>query len=918
MCPEDLFDLKKFQDPEFSPIAWLNNTIRLHNKDGNISLPDTLKNISNNCNQLLSKYYDYIERDLDTISSSFEKIKVFDNENTSMLDNLKSRIYQFKKDILSSGEFYDKNESIDNILILYDQKIRLETALQLLKNSSKFESMLLDIEEILKNKENIKLIINNDGQGLQDITNKFCSLKLLVSSLESLPEFFIRIEKFHSLENKILHYFDEYIEEKFIRYDNFENITIISSLYENLGQNPRLEQALMNIFTTQAHRIWELIWSFTSYGSQKFEKDENDNMNIYSSPRNKSMDNLIIFEPIQDLQISEIGHDIYRIREDEAVIKYFRWFHELILARRNFFKDLFTRDSNYMKILHKFYRTLVETCIHSLRQFINFITQPIKTTTNFSFNYGLEACIETKQDNIFSITYDGLTLSVINDIRTVCQRMYKSFEISMQIIQNCTNSNLLNDVTDTSQNNSVVINEIYETIFKTTNILFYLFQCDVMVIIRGAQSLSPFLNTSNNIVDSLYSLSEEVLANFNILADTITRTFLSESNLNENIYPTPFPKDGCVIQFIVFIDQILTQYLHYCIQGCMNPFQNAIRSINSDLVKKLGYKLKYLQDYGPPNLLDKELLKACIKFYFCILDIDQLFGYLLRKLLNHCQEIYQLSEYQNPQIDQYVNSLSMDINIADLNIIRDVNIVEAGKLANIIFDLMSKRSNNLEEVAIEQFYTSTLIKTFKCHFIDIIAQCCSYPIMALLENYCDLEQWTEKLDFNIHDQLNHKIINNSDLSDNDITEFIRELCIQPSLPVVTSGEYILSIVVSLESNISNYKNSDTNSLVTNIVYKIAQIMEDTYRRQIIAMDKLNYVGLLQIFVELRYISSVFEILCVCNKNQLNSSWEQDFDSLSSALSIIVKKLSIKQSSDKKTLMWYDILIQKFDKSICSK
>ncbi|OII73344.1 uncharacterized protein cubi_02556 [Cryptosporidium ubiquitum] len=945
MSTYSVFELGKLDEKDFSEIAWLNNALRRRNVTENgRQLEEELLAISQSCMYAITDYNEQIESNMNEIGSLMSNFISKNEENNRICKELNSKISEFSNIVNLNEEKYISNINIENILSLFEKKEKLETVSQILTNNSKFESLLCEIESVLQDKDTFIMLIKGQGQDFHDIINKVCSLRVLVSSLESIPEFSARIERYKSLENSILNILDDFFKNKFIN-ENIEenNIHELILVYSKFGHDSRLYKKMMDIINEQIEQVWKLLWSLTTFGSQNRGLEVEQFKKSSKKPYNNSeKHSSIIFLPaIMDLESAHISQDIFRIREDEAIIRFFSWFSELIFSKNHIITPILTTSNSNITIsdtIQSIIKKLLCICIQDVKEFIEIIVNSI-TSSKFIFPENNSESFDMESDSIFEMDHDTISTIDVKEIRTICERIYKSIisGLELVIIPDSNKQEASNFVS--SHLNQDHFTQISDMILIQGNFVQSLLLCDVAWIFQSIKNISSNLKSLiiNQSPVSEYSL--EIESKSSILADRIG-TLLSNERFGDHTQLILIPLENYIIFFISIIDYSLRFFLENDLIYLLNPIQSSVRAQTLNLIKSIEKKQKDSNLLSSVNLLDKELLSSCFAFHFSLMKTRNTFYDLLQTLIIRCRSIY-CSSAKNDDYESksFLSQIFYDkICFNQYSIFQRIQETLSDSLSSEIKAILKNQELSLDQLdLLDQFGSQQLISQILSDSIDIISQCCSYPTLAFFEGYNRLDCWSKE-DINIIKLIHNLKDSNLQSFEEAIISIIENSGIQPCSSIVSIGEYLLNIAVTLESTCNNnpdiQSQIESENLIPELVKKVSYIVEDTYRRQIFEIEYLSMQGCLQLYVDSKYILNIFEILLLYHKspesddsqkklqvengNQYHEEYNievsggNDIVPLNSALLMIISNTCLESSSNKSVVNWYNSLKQKIN------
>ncbi|KAK6589090.1 hypothetical protein RS030_233553 [Cryptosporidium xiaoi] len=982
MDSEGKINLKRLYDNDFSAIVWLNNALRqgkVHNKGENVDdLEGRLLSISQSCTSIITEYTESIESKMTNINDMLNDFMLLNDENKNMMNKLTNKISECSSIISKNEQKYTNNNSIEEVIMLFEKKEKLENVMKLLINNSKFESLLSEIEYILKDKDNFTLLIKEQGDEFYDIIDKICLLKLLVSSLEPIPEFFNRIERFRLLEKSVISTLDNIFLDLFIMDPNNELLFDLLNIYSKLDQDLRLYEYFIDVIINQINLVWNLVWSLTTFGSQNGKNTDFDNTDSNSENLNR----IIYLFSIQDLKGIGISQDMLRISEDDAIRRYFSWFNELIVTRRKVINDLFIRfkekTSDFIKNIAN---NLLKVCLYNIKEFLDTILITI-TNSIFMFPENDSEKYDVENDSIFGINQDSILTTDIREIQAVCERILVSLinGINMIICSGNKNDNVIvnedvdNENTDFNSvhniisnyllNDEFMINDLSETLLNNgSNVVQSILLCDVSSIFQVLKRISIDINSIVNNKIPISDYSKEIEAKNTFLLDKINNLFKKEkvfdNNVNFNIMK-PLPNKDYIMLFVNMIDYSTKYYFENELIHLLNPIQNAIRSQTLKLVKNLNQKFN--ENITIINYLDKELLNSCFLFYCTMLKTKKTFIDIIHDVIIHCRTVNSSIDNNygsrihsgSNGVDTHVNTtiddekqiesinksnnncmfilklllLQNKIDFNQYSIFDRINNSMPNNLNNELRDILFCHGEKIKNEDITNFIINLesikFISQIILDSIEIMSQCCSYPILASLESYKGLELWNVIKNL-MYETDGSESSNKLDEIESKVIIYIEKNKLQPSNLIVSVGEYLLNIAVIIESIFNNntennivqefFVNSE-NNLIKKIIENVSVIVFDAIKRQIIDIEEMETFGYISLFVDVKYLISIFDILILYNNefdDDRNPS--KELIGLSQSLMYIIMKIDYLNSeyyniNDSKIEYWYRSLIQK--------
>ncbi|KAH8738610.1 hypothetical protein FG386_000605 [Cryptosporidium ryanae] len=989
MDSEGRIDLKKLNENNFSAIVWLNNVLRrekAHNEGNNAdNLENKLLTISQSCTSIMTEYTELIESKMEAINDMLSDFISSSDDNKSAMNTLINKINECSGVISKTEQKYKNNNLIEEIITLFEKKEKLENVMKLLINNSKFESLLSEIEYVLKDKDNFISLIKGQGEEFYDIIDKICLLKLLVSSLESIPEFLNRIERFKLLEKSVISILDDIFLNLFIFDPNNESLFDLLNIYSKLDQDSKVYEYVADILVNQINLVWNLVWSLTTFGSQNGRNVDFDSTN---ENNNKNLTKIIYLSSIQDLEGIDISQDMLRISEDDAIRRYFSWFSELIVTREKIIDNLFMRFKDRISdFINKIINTLIEVCLYNIKEFLNTI---LITITNSIFIFPENDCekYDVDNDSIFGINQDSILTTDVREIHTVCERIlvsvikglnviiyndieYKSDNISMNenIDNENSNNSIKSIISNCLLNDESMMNNISEMLLNSgNNVVQSILLCDISSILQILKKISIDMSSVINSKINIADYSKEIESMNNFLIDRINHLFKKDKafdsgNMSINIMK-PLPNKDYILLFVDMIDYSAKYYFENELIRLLNPIQNIIRTQTLNLVKNLSLKLN--GNMTIINSLDKELLNSCFLFYCTILKTRKIFKDVIFDTIVHCKSV-DLSinsnhinrnnddndnfdgpiissgndELKNQNVNSYNDNYNTkfmltlklflvraEMDLSQYSIFNRIKNSIPEKLNEELNKLLFCNGENLKNKYIDDLVNDLesvkIISQISLDSIEIMSQCCSYPILASLEGYKRLELWctNRNLNYEIND---NELSNRVEEIEGKVITYIEKNKIQPSNLMVSIGEYLLNIAVIVESTFNSntennivkefFVNSEIN-LIPKIIEKVSVIVFDSIKRQIIDIEEIETFGYINLFVDVKYLISIFDILVLYN-NEFDDSKNisKELNSLSQSLMYIIMEIDYLNSkhynkNDSKIEYWYRSLIQK--------
>ncbi|KAH8582299.1 uncharacterized protein ELE39_003620 [Cryptosporidium sp. chipmunk genotype I] len=946
MSTYSVFELGKLDEKDFSAIAWLNSALRRRSVTENgRQLEEELLAISQSCMYTITDYNEQIESNMDEINSLMNNFISKSEENNRICKELNSKINEFSNLLNVNEDKYISNINIENILSLFEKKEKLETVSQILTNNSKFESLLYEIESVLQDKDTFLMLIKEQGQDFHEIINKVCSLRFLVSSLESIPEFSARIERYRSLENAILNMLDDFFQNKFINEtieESANNELIL--VYSKFGHDSRLYKKMMDIIYEQIEQVWRLLWSLTTFGSQN-KGSEGDQLNKITRKTNRSgKHSAIIFLPaIEDLESAYFTQDIFRIREDEAISRFFSWFSELISSRNHIIDSILLSNHSTITIsenIQTVIKKLLGVCIPDVQEFIKIIVNSI-TSSKFIFPENYSESFEMDSDSIFEVDHDTISTIDVKEIRTICERIYRSIidGLELVVIPDLNKQGMSNFIS--SHFNQDHFTHISDILLIQGNFVQSLLLCDLAWIFQSMKNISSNLKSLIINQSPVSEYSSEIESKSLILAERIG-VLLSNERFGDHTQLTLIPLENYIIFFISMIDYSLRFFLENDLIYLLNPIQSSVRAETLNLIKSIEKKQKNSHLLlTSANVLDKNLLSSCFAFHFSLMKTRRIFYDLLQTLMVRCKSIYcstaknEDSESKSLLLNIFHDQICFNQYSIFQRIQETVSESLSLEIKNILGDQESSSLNQFD--FFDKFGSQVLISQILSDSIDIISQCCSYPTLAFFEGYNRLDSWNKE-DINVINQIQNLKDSDTQSLEEAVISIIENSSIQPYSSIVSIGEYLLNIVVTLESTCNNspemQSQIESENLIPELVKKVSYIVEDTYRRQIFEIECLSKQGCLQLYVDSKYILSIFEILLLYHKSpefvdsntqnklqiednvQDHKNYNNEVSvgneilSLNNALFMIISNISIESSLNNNLVEWYNSLKQK--------
>ncbi|KAL5368305.1 hypothetical protein CPHLJ_6g4250 [Cryptosporidium parvum] len=945
MSTYSVFELGKLDEKDFSAIAWLNNALRRRNVTENgRQLEEELLTISQSCMYTITDYNEQIETNMDEINNLMTSFISKKEENNRICKELNSKISEFSNLLILNEEKYLNNNNIENILSLFEKKEKLETVSQILTNNSKFELLFNEIESVLNDKDTFLLLIKEQGQDFHDIINKVYSLRLLVSSLESIPEFSARIERYKSLENTILNILDDFFQSKFTNETIEENTTNeLILVYSKFGHETRLYKKTMNIINEQIEQVWKLLWSLTTFGSQNKASEIDQFKKMGKKTNQNEKHSSIIFLPaIEDLESAYITQDIFRIREDEAISRFFSWFSELICSRNHIIDPILSSNHTAItisEVIQSIIQKLLGVCIPDIKEFINIIVNSI-TSSKFIFPENNSESFEMDSDSIFEMNHDTISTIDVKEIRTICERICKSIinGLELVIIPDLNKQGISNFISN--HLNQDHLTHISDILLIKGNFIQSLLLCDIAWIFQSMKNISSNLKTLIINQSPVSEYSSEIESKSSILVERIG-VLLSNERFGDYTQLTLIPLENYIIFFISIIDYSLRFFLENDLIYLLNPIQSSVRTETLNLIKSIEKKQKNSNLLlTSANVLDKDLLSSCFAFHFSLMKTRKIFYDLLQTLIVRCKSIYSSSTESESLLSKIFHD---QICFNQYSIFQRIQETISESLSIEIQAILTGQESSLNQSNFfDKFGSQILISQILSDSIDIISQCCSYPTLAFFEGYNRLNSWSKE-NINIIKEIHNLKDSNAQCLEEAIISIIENSSIQPCSSIVSIGEYLLNIVVTLESTCNNnpemQNQIESENLIPELVKKVSYIVEDTYRRQIFEIEYLSKQGCLQLYVDSKYILNIFEILLLYHKNpELDNSNTQkklqseeiiqdhkqnnnevpvgnEIVSLNNALFMIISNTTIESSSNNNLLEWYNSLKQKIKNTV---
>lgn len=935
----NVFELGKLDEKDFSPIAWLNNALRRRKVTENgRPLEEELLAISQSCIYTITDYNEQIESSMEEIGGLMNSFISKGEENSRLCRELNSKISEFSGQVGVNEDKYLKNSNIENILSLFEKKEKLEVVSQILTNNSKFESLLHEIESLLQDKDAFLILIKERGQDFQDIIDKVCSLRLLVSSLESIPEFSARIERYRALENSILNILDDFFQSKFVEELSEDDTTYeFITVYSNFGSDSRLYKKTMSMINEQIEQVWRLLWSLTTFGSQNRGTSEAEQLGKLGRKSQSPDSNLaIIFLPaIEDLKSFHASQNMFRIREDEAITRFFSWFSELILSRSRTIDPILSSSNALSESIQSIIKKLLDTSIPDIQEFVKTILTSI-TCSKFIFPENSSETFEMESDSIFEMDHDTISTVDIKEIRTICERVYKSVVSGLELVvmPGPGKPDLVNIISSNLSRDHFA--QISNLLLMQGNFIQSLLLCDVAWIFQSMKNISSNLKSLIINQSPVSEYSSEIESRSSVLADRIA-DLLSSERFGDNSHLSLVPLEDYIVFFISIVDYSLRFFLENDMIYLLNPIQSSVRAQTLSLIRSIEKKQSGSSQLLPANVLDKELLSSCFAFHFSLMKTKQTFHDLLQTLLAHCKSIYLSSVSGNPESKSLLGQMFQDKICFNQHLIfQRVQETVSESLSNELRDLLGSPESSMSNLSrfLNGFGSQLLISQILSDSIDIISQCCSYPTLAFFEGYNRLHYWNKQDPKAIHNLKNDfKDLTNIQSIEEAVISIAENSSIQPCGSIVSIGEYLLNIVVTLESTCNNnpemQSQIESENLIPVLVKKVSKIVQDTYRRQIFEIEYLSKQGCLQLYVDSKYVLNIFEILLLYHKspepgddspnpqdqvrqppNSDKSGGNNDIASLNKALLMIISNSNLDTSSNKNLVEWYTSLIQK--------
>lgn len=933
----NVFELGKLDEKDFSPIAWLNNALRRRNVTENgRPLEEELLAVSQSCICTINDYNEQIESSMEEIGGFMDSFISKIDENSRLCRDLNSKISEFSGQVSVSEEKYLWNNSIENILSLLEKKEKLEVVSQILTNNSKFESLLCEIESLLQDKDAFLILIKEQGQDFQDIIDKVCSLRLLVSSLESIPEFSARIERYRTLENNILNILDDFFQSKFVEESSEEDTTYeFITVYSKFGSDSMLYKKTMSIISEQIEQVWRLLWSLTTFGSQNRGVSDAEQFSKFGrKSQNHDKNSAIIFlSAIEDLESFHASHEMFRIREDEAVTRFFSWFSELVLSRSHTINPILSSSNSLSESVQLIIRKLLDTCIPDIQEFVKTILGSI-TCSKFIFPENNSETFEIESDSIFEMDQDTISTVDIKEIRAICERIYKSVVSGLELV-------VIPESDKPDQTSIIPRNfsrdhfaQISSLLLTQGNFIQSLLLCDVAWIFQSMKNISSNLKSLIINQSPVSEYSSEIESKSSVLADRIG-ALLSSERFGDSSHLSLVPLENYIVFFISIVDYSLRFFLENDLIYLLNPIQSSVRAQTLSLIKSIERKQGGSNQLLPANVLDKELLSSCFAFHFSLMKTKQTFHDLLQTLIAHCKAIYLSSDSGNSESRSLLGQMFHDkICFNQYFIFQRVQETVSESFSNELKDLLRSQESSVNNLSgfLSGFGSQLLISQILSDSIDIISQCCSYPTLAFFEGYNRLNYWN-KQDLKVNNLISSfKDSRDTKSIEESVISIAESSGIQPCGAIVSIGEYLLNIVVTLESTCNNnpemQSKMESENLIPVIVKKVSKIVEDTYRRQIFEIEHLSKQGCLQLYVDSKYILNIFEILLLYHKSpdpgddssnaqdhEKQPSTEpseenDDIESLNRALLMIISNSSPDPQSNKNLVDWHTSLRQK--------
>ncbi|KAJ1606883.1 hypothetical protein OJ252_3036 [Cryptosporidium canis] len=936
MSTYNVFELGRLDEKDFSPIAWLNNALRRRNVTENCrQLEEDLLAISQSCMYTINDYNEQIESGLSEIGGLMERFIAKNEEHSRLYRDLSSRIGELSSLVNVNEEKYHTDSNIESILSLFEKKEKLEVVSQILADNSKFESLLSEIESLLQDKDAFLILIKEQGQDFQEIIDKMCSLRILVGSLESIPEFSARIERYRALENNILHILDDFFQSKFINESSEEDTTGgFVVVYSKFGSDSRLYKKTMAIIQEQIEQVWRLLWSLTTFGSQNKGSEADQLGKLSRKHHHFDKASSIIFLPaIEDLESFRFSQEVFRIREDEAVDRFFSWFSELISSRGHIIYPVLS-DGNVTtetsESIQAIIKRLLDVCIPDVQEFIKTVVGSI-TCSKFIFPENNSEGFEMEPDSIFEMDHDPISTVDIKEIRGICERMYKSVVGGLDLLTSPGvgrdgQSNMISD-----HLNQDHFAQISNVLLVQGNLVQSLLLCDVAWIFQSMKNISSNLKSLIINQSPVSEYSSEIESKVSVLADRV-EALLSNERFGDSSHLTLIPLEEYLVFFISAVDYSLRFFLENDLIYLLNPIQSSVRTQTLNLIKSIGKKQTSSVQLLSANVLDKELLTSCFAFHFSLMKTKQTFCDLLLALVGHCRSIVLSSVNDHSEHKSLIQVLFHDkISFNQYLIFQRVQETVSDSLASELRALLrSHESSDSQTEFLSKLGSQLLISQILSDSVDIISQCCSYPTLAFFEGYNRLSSWARE-DVQTRnrgqDQASSLKSSTPQSEEDKALSLIESSGIQPCGPIVSIGEYLLNIVVTLESTCNSSPEMqsliESENLIPVLVKKVSHIVEDTYRRQIIEIEHLSRQGCLQLYVDSKYILNIFEILLLYHKGpepgdsniadkqqDAEACEENDIMSLNQALLMIISDSPVTASSRKGLTDWHSSLRQK--------